>query len=603
MPSPQTSQDDDQYRNHRIRNLDDVKRALSFLNIIPPSEDYDFWIKVGMALHSVNISLLDAWETWSQGATNYEPGVCKKHWEYFKQDKGIGIGTLGKLAKQYGWQPSFRQIQGDSEIPHSNADKNQLLSERFEEQEEEHEELKQEVQNLVQLAEEPAPLYSLLSPRLMQLFERLKIRLNVPIEAFVGSLLAVCASLLEVGTRIEIDPETNFYPPPVLWVGLFGEPGSLKSPILTAIVRPLQALQGEADERYKLECDKYDQLIEGQQQLKGRRNHSVTEPVPREYFLDDVTSEALALCLSKQPKQGNLISVDELAGFLNSFDRYNGGRGGDRQKWLSLYNGGPIKVNRKKGDRISLDSTSVSLLSGIQPDVFRKHASRLNDADGLWSRFCWIRLPVSEMPPPSKGQHCNRAEVLKNLYTDLDALSAKTYRFDPRGQEIWRDWHCWTEKQKIQEYSPAMRVIYPKARERAARIALVAHCINAVAEARQPEEIISSELLEAAISFTKWLIGQTKLIYADLGATDHSLSPLIVRLIQRFKSEKDAQWIHARAVIHCSSSKKKPTAEEARVLMMQIVDLGCAIDNGKTGRGYAIKLCRDVENIGNKFPG
>ena len=84
----------------------DLDWAKSYLDAIPPTEDYDTWLHVGMALHSVDQSLLSAWDDWSQSAGNYEPGACEKRWESFNRS-GLCIGTLGYLAKQNGWQSPF----------------------------------------------------------------------------------------------------------------------------------------------------------------------------------------------------------------------------------------------------------------------------------------------------------------------------------------------------------------------------------------------------------------------------------------------------------------------------------------------------------------
>lgn len=82
--------------------------ALRYLEAIPPSEDYESWLHVGMALHSVSEGLLGEWDKWSSGARNYEPGACDRKWATFKKS-GTGLGTLGYLAKQNGWKPPVKE--------------------------------------------------------------------------------------------------------------------------------------------------------------------------------------------------------------------------------------------------------------------------------------------------------------------------------------------------------------------------------------------------------------------------------------------------------------------------------------------------------------
>ena len=556
--------------------------ALSYLNAIPPTEDYETWIKVGMALHSVSQELLPEWEDWSRGARNYEVNVCAKHWKSFKPGKGIGLGTLGLLAKGNGWQSPFGNNRSQSK------DDQQSLS-PCPEQSEDTEELAQEVQSLLELTEKVAPVQLLLSSHLTIPLTSLAKRFNVPLETFIGVFLPVAASLLGVNTCIEIDAATNFRPAPILWMGLVGETGATKSPILNSILNPLEELQADAEDTYQCNLAQYKkELAEWHKLSKDEKRDMPTEPVPREYYLQDATLEAIADCLSKQPNRGVIVAIDELAVLFAGFNQYRPqGRGNDRQKWLSAYDGKPIKINRKTRPRVSISRTSVSVVGTIQPCVLRRQMSNLEEDDGFWSRYLWIQLPLTKMPPPGEKTNNNLSLLLQNLYKNLENLSPKTYQLELSGQKVWEEWHDWCENQKVSEPNSALRAIYPKAKERAARIALIVHCVNAIVDDQIPETIVPSEILEVAIAFTNWLIGQARLIYADSGITIHPDSSRITRFVERFKG---TGWITARKVTHWSSSREKLTADTARAFMKQIVDLGHAVDNQQSGRAYQIRI-------------
>ena len=87
---------------HTPSDVDDTERARAYLDNIPCSlaDDYDDWVKVGMALHSVgNDALLADWIQWSSASGKFEPGVCEAKWHTFKSDAGgVGLGTLHHLA-------------------------------------------------------------------------------------------------------------------------------------------------------------------------------------------------------------------------------------------------------------------------------------------------------------------------------------------------------------------------------------------------------------------------------------------------------------------------------------------------------------------------
>ncbi len=87
--------------------------ALSYLSALNPSraDDYENWLAVGMALHSVGDSLLSNWDNWSRQSCKYNPGCCEKKWKSFKR-QGVAIGTLAHMAKQDGWRSPFDKSSG-----------------------------------------------------------------------------------------------------------------------------------------------------------------------------------------------------------------------------------------------------------------------------------------------------------------------------------------------------------------------------------------------------------------------------------------------------------------------------------------------------------
>ena len=80
----------------------DSTRARDFLDRIPAADadDYDTWLKVGMALHSAgDDSLLQDWIRWSAISANFEPGICQAKWKSFSSTAGgVSLGTLAHLA-------------------------------------------------------------------------------------------------------------------------------------------------------------------------------------------------------------------------------------------------------------------------------------------------------------------------------------------------------------------------------------------------------------------------------------------------------------------------------------------------------------------------
>jgi hypothetical protein len=176
---------------------------------------------------------------------------------------------------------------------------------------------------------------------------------------------------------------------------------------------------------------------------------------------------------------------------------------------------------------------------------------------------------------------------LLGIYRNLENLPAIAYSISSEARKLWKNWHDWCETQKLAEAHPSIRTLYPKARERAARITLVFHIVEAVAKNQMPSHEISVHTLNAAIRFVQWTIKQTRLLYADLGITEHQDSAKITRFVERFRH---AEWVTPRMVRTWTAARDKPSSEKCREFMQQIVEMGYAKNNGQTGREFRIKI-------------
>ena len=81
----------------------DTDRARDALHAIPPDLPRDEWVKAGMAAQAAGIDF-DAFNDWSAGAGNYDERDARATWHSFKLGKGVGAGTLFKLAAENGWR-------------------------------------------------------------------------------------------------------------------------------------------------------------------------------------------------------------------------------------------------------------------------------------------------------------------------------------------------------------------------------------------------------------------------------------------------------------------------------------------------------------------
>jgi len=79
--------------------------ARSYLAALKPerADDYESWIKVGIALRSVgDPHLFDDWIKWSRQSSKYQEGECERKWAGFKPGN-LTLGTLHYWAVDDGW--------------------------------------------------------------------------------------------------------------------------------------------------------------------------------------------------------------------------------------------------------------------------------------------------------------------------------------------------------------------------------------------------------------------------------------------------------------------------------------------------------------------
>ena len=61
-----------------------------------------------------------------------------------------------------------------------------------------------------------------------------------------------------------INPGTDYKAPPILWVGMVGESGTMKTPILNILTSSLCVIQGELAEQWKVnKADHEKELCRG----------------------------------------------------------------------------------------------------------------------------------------------------------------------------------------------------------------------------------------------------------------------------------------------------------------------------------------------------
>ena len=389
----------------------DGERALQLLRHIQPREDYNSWLAIGMALHSVDPALLGSWVEWSRGCRNFDEEECLRKWASFK-GRGVTIGTLYFFAEQDGfllaeaeeepfvWQPPADQSGPEGTVdPGGNA--------RSEDLEMARERLAQQLADL----EADIDLWTVLPPLLTQALFAKAETMGVHPTAFLGPLLTTAASV--VGTRARVRVNAGWTEPFVIWAGNILPPSAMKSAILDVISQPLMGFQLRDFKRHQQDH---------RQARQGGEDPETIAP-PRRWLVMDATYERVAQIVAEPRTIGLLSAQDELMGWFERLDARTSA--GARSGWLSLWSGSPALVDRKVAASSIAPRSAVSLFGNVQPDRFLNMILATEEdtaaaGDGLWARFLWCRPP--QKPWRYSPHGVSIAHPIQQLLSALDTI-------------------------------------------------------------------------------------------------------------------------------------------------------------------------------------
>jgi hypothetical protein len=199
------------------------------------------------------------------------------------------------------------------------------------------------------------------------------------------------AASTAIGNAVHLKVKEGYTAPPMLWLVSVGRPSIGKTHPLNTMVKPL----ADRDKRTKREHSEAVAIWENDQEERRKRKGEKGAapegpPSPRPVWCpiiyDDITTEALVAKQAASPRGGGL-HCDELAGWLARMDQYR--KGGDRQKWLTIFNGSQLTEIRKTaaaGEHV-VPRPFVSVAGGVQPG---KLSALGRDHDGFLHRLLFV---------------------------------------------------------------------------------------------------------------------------------------------------------------------------------------------------------------------
>ncbi|MSR55153.1 MAG: DUF3987 domain-containing protein [Gemmataceae bacterium] len=402
-------------------------------------------------------------------------------------------------------------------------------------------------------------------------------------ESYVALHVLACVASAIGNTRgIVVKP--GWVELPILWCAVIGDSGTLKSPGLSAAIRPLLRTQKRLFNEFKTkleECAKElrEFKIAEKKYEAGKGpdpGNPPTAPTVRRLLCSDTTIEKLARILEQNPR-GVLVFRDELSAWIYSFTKNRGKSGGsDAPNWLECHRGGTMVVDRVLLDRVLyVENASVSVCGGVQPGILARALTPEFFESGLVARLLVTMPPKrakrwteNQVSPETEAAYRSLLERLLELDFQIDDDMEPTAHRLSMDREAKAEWIAfygqWAERQ--QNADADLAAAFSKLEGYTARFALIHHVVSHIAAGEDDRCKIGVESIRAGIVLSKWFADETERVYATLSESE---------------DEREARKLIAWVTDHGGSttardlqrknSRKYRTAEEAEAALNGLV--------------------------------
>lgn len=339
---------------------------------------------------------------------------------------------------------------------------------------------------------------------------------------------AIVATSIASGITYELKLSSTLYTP-IFYLVLVGNPNANKSGALREALAPLQQSDSKTYTEYQTKLAEWKrECLELRKAHKGIRPEDLPEePIYRRFLFDNTTPEALYLGHSKNTR-GIGLYPDELSGWIKGFDRYNGK--GDRERWLTAWNGAITQVDRKTSGSYRIDKTFICVAGTTQPGVLKIFAGEGN-YDGFTDRFLFVWPDNAEKPLWSEKEvypwNIEQYERAINRIIGLELTEeGKSHILILEGaakEALLRFFNLANKTKCDNAPNDLLKGIHGKFDAHTARLTIALHLLWwAYGEEEKPSQAIKQETIERAILAAEYFRGQSLKVYRKL----HESSPV-----------------------------------------------------------------------------
>lgn len=276
-------------------------------------------------------------------------------------------------------------------------------------------------------------------------------------DALAMGMLTVISSVLDTEIKVAAYDEVDntFIESLRIWTANVGVAGSGKSPVMKAIMAPIDEIDAKHREAFSRDMQAF-KAMDKEEQKESEPPKRIRAKLP-----NDASTESAQVNFADNP-QGLLAPYDELVTFFGAKSRYSNKSGGGEQTsrgfWLSAYDSSFFQSSRLS--RADVDCTpSCSIVGGIQPSVLVNlvdDASRGND--GLVQRFNPVIMPDKmkkgnrDIDPKYPLTIYNK--LIHDIYKNCPLrLTGATLHFSPKAEDVRDRMFDWVDNYVESELS------------------------------------------------------------------------------------------------------------------------------------------------------
>ena len=306
------------------------------------------------------------------------------------------------------------------------------------------------------------------------------------------------------------------------------------------------------------------------------------QPILRRIVVCDATTEALGGILADNPR-GLILMRDELSAWISSQNQYKGGKGSDRQFYLSCWSGQSAIVDRKsKSEPTMIPRPFLNVLGGIQPDLLQVLIDSEGRSDGFMDRIIfsfpepipsqlWTEQAVDVQIEQGWFDTVNRLFDLEMDYCDdEDVYGPRIVRMTVSAKDTWQEWYNDHVVEMDSDDLPSLlKGPWSKLKSYCLRFILIVHLMRATTDTDIDPEYADDTSVQRAADLMQYFKSHIRKVYTSLQRDDDDRKvELVVNWLRKQGGECTCRTLQRAGVARIKK------ASEAKEMMRNLADRG-----------------------------